>query len=154
MKIQSNGISNGKYLRSQLGLLQYSLISAGPLQASTASATPFQEQILDRDRVPWPQETEQGVHSVQQLHEAGQASRLQARCDVDAPWQSEAFPSQVRVRTWWPPPHCRLHCDQSDQSDQAPPSIIPASGTAFQSPINVNEIIYRSNQYRWRLPVR
>ena len=114
-------------LRSQLGLLQYSLISEGPLQPSTASATPSHEQILERDRVPCPQDTEQGVHSVQQLHDALQASRLQARCDVDAPRQSDGLPSQLRVRTWWPPPQSRLHSDQSDQSDHPPPSISPKS---------------------------
>ena len=83
-------------LRSQLGLLQYSLISDGPTQPSTSTSLrpcespPFSmEQVRERDLVPWPQVTEQGDHSDQQFQTPLHGCRLQTLSIRLGPSQSE-----------------------------------------------------------------
>jgi hypothetical protein len=93
---QNENSKKRNYLRSQLGLLQYSFISEGPTHPSMSrsfapdeSSPPSTEQVRERDRVPCPQVTEQADHSVQQLQTPLHGWRLQARSINVGPSQSD-----------------------------------------------------------------
>lgn len=93
-------------LRSQLGLLQYSLVSEGPTHPSTSNSfvvrsvmpPPSTRQVRDRERIPWPQVAEQADQSVQQLQVPRQDCRLQTRSITEGPPSQGPPPSQTLVR--------------------------------------------------------